>query len=241
MILAYIADDCLDLSQAWIKKGSFMEKDAKNIEFQLKNCDIFSQLAPQEIAEIAKAASFRDFDGKELIFNAGDKADGFYLIISGRVEIFRSSENGRRQVLHVLGEGQSLGEVPLFEGACYPAAAAAMEKTQTIYIRGSEFLDIAFEKPEILLEMLAVLSKRLRKFVNLIDALSLKDVSERLIGYLKENADADGTTTLDCSKAELAGRLGTIPETLSRALNKLKSDGTIEIEQNTITLQTLVC
>jgi CRP/FNR family transcriptional regulator len=228
----------LDLSQKHRKIGTFMQNSDKKIEEMLAQSVIFSQMPQGMIVEIARTANIMRFSDKEMLFNAGNKADGFYIITAGRAEVFRSSENGRKQTLHIIEEGETLGEVPLFEGARYPASAAAIGKIETIYISGEKFMDTAMNNPQILLEMLAVLSRRLRNFVNLIDDLSLKDVSSRLMGYFERQADKNGKLVLDCTKSELANRLGTIPETLSRALNKLKSDGIIEIEQNTITLQT---
>lgn len=201
----------------------------KNIEKLLSECEIFSQLPQESITLLGKTASIRRFNDKEILFSSSQKADGFYAIISGRVEVFRSSENGRKQVLHIIEEGETLGEVPLFEGGCYPASAASITEVEAIYIHGDKFMAASLNNPEILLEMLAVLSRRLRKFVNLIDDLSLKDVSQRLSQYLKERTDNNGITTIDCTKAELANRLGTIPETLSRALNKLKTEKKVVI------------
>jgi CRP/FNR family transcriptional regulator, dissimilatory nitrate respiration regulator len=215
-----------------------MRDSDKKIEDLLGESVIFSQLPGHMLSKVASTASITRFSDKELLFNAGNIAAGFYIITAGRVEVFRSSENGRKQVLHIIEEGETLGEVPLFEGGRYPASAAALGEVEAIRISGEKFMSVALDNPQILLEMLAVLSLRLRRFVNLIDDLSLKDVSSRLMGYFERQADKNGKLVLDCTKAELANRLGTIPETLSRALNKLKSDGIIEIEQNTITLQT---
>ncbi len=191
---------------------------------------LFSQLSPETLRRLAKTASIRRFSDNQLLLNAGRRAEGFYIITSGRVRIFRSSENGRVQVLHIIEQGETVGEVPLFEGGCYPASAAAIGDTQAIYLDGEKFMDAAINNPQILLEMLAVLSGRLRRFVNLIDDLSLKDVSTRLRSYLCEKADRSDQVRLECSKADLADRLGTIPETLSRAFNKLKSENIIELK-----------
>ncbi len=207
----------------------------------LGSCMLFSQLPPAAIEQLAKAAVVRRFNDRQVIFDFGRKADGFYSVLDGQVEIFRSSENGREQILHIIDEGEIFGEVPLFEGGCYPASARARGNAELIFIAGDKFIDIAFANPEILMEMLAVLSRRLRKFVDLIDDLSLKDVSARLEQYLTNIAAKDGTAVLDCSKAELANRLGTIPETISRALNRLRAAEKIVINGNTIKLLTNQC
>ncbi len=202
----------------------------------LGECGLFSQLPFDTIKQISGYATLRRFSDKQIILHCGQKACGFYIVSSGSVEVFRISETGRRQVLHLIEEGQTLGEVPMFQGGCYPASAVACGDTEAVYIDGEKFLDDAFEHPQILLEMLAVLSMRLRKFVNLIDDLSLKDVSQRLLQYITSRADKDGVFAFDCSKAELAERLGTIPETISRALNRLKTEQKISTQNAKIIL-----
>ena len=212
-----------------------MDKKSDSMRELLGGCVFFSQLPAKAIDILSSAATIRAYNDRQMIFYSGRKADGFYVILSGQAEIFRASENGREQILHIIEEGEICGEVPLFEGASYPASARARGAARAIYIDGERFLDIAFANPEILLEMLAVLSRRLRKFVELIDDLSLKDVSARLEQYLG-NIAKDGIAVLDCSKTELANRLGTLPETISRAFSKLKAAGMISIEADMIKL-----
>ena len=96
---------------------------------------------------------------------------------------------------------------------------------------------VACEHPEILLEMLAVLSGRLRRFVSLVENLSLRDATARVGAYIAALPDRDGTVTLDCSKADLAVRLGTIPETVSRSLAKLKKQGAITMRAGRIVIK----
>ncbi len=218
-----------------------MHKPENSMREHLESCILFSQLPPKAVEQLERAAAVRRVNDRQVIFDCGRRADGFYSVLSGQVEVFRSSENGREQILHIIDEGEIFGEVPLFEGGCYPASARARGDAQVLFISGEKFMDIAFSNPEILLEMLAVLSRRLRKFVDLIDDLSLKDVSARLEQYLTNIAANDGVAVLDCSKAELANRLGTIPETISRALNRLKSAEKIAISGSTIKLLTNQC
>jgi len=146
--------------------------------------------------------------------------------------------DGREQILHMFGAGEICGEVPVFEGEAYPASAVAVDTLETLYVPRKDFLALGKRRPEILLEMLAVLSLRLRRFVHLIDDLSLKEVSARVAKYLLDlHARAETETVqLDSTKATLASRLGTIAETLSRTLRKMQQRKVIDVAGRQITI-----
>lgn len=202
----------------------------------LKSCPLFSQLPENTLAKLSTSAHLREFIDGDVLFSQGKKADGFFLVVKGEIEVFCAGENGREQIMHQFAEGELCGEVPLFEGRAYPASARARGDLSAFYIVGEEFLEVAFDEPEILLEMLAVLSKRLRKFVALVENLSLRDVTARICKYLLDLPQENGVVTLDCSKIDLAARIGTIPETISRSLRKLSQQGAIQINKEHITI-----
>ena len=180
----------------------------------------------------------RTYQDGQMLFRLGDRADGFYIVVEGVLEVFRSSNNLREQTLHLLREGEVCGEVPLFSGGAYPASARARENLKAMFVPGDAFIDVAHRHPEMLLEMLAVLSKRLRHFTNIIADLSLRDVQARLANHLLQLArdQESDIVTLPSSKRQLATTLGTIPETLSRAFAKLASTGAVSIAGSTITV-----
>jgi len=147
---------------------------------------------------------------------------------------------GREQVLPLFGRGEPCGEVAVFHGGAYPATAQAMTAARTLYLSRTDFLDAARRRPELLLTMLGVLSLRLRRFVDLIDDLSLKEVSARLALRLLELAGEAGAggggVPLRVSKATLAAQIGTVPETLSRTLARMQQRGVILVEGRTVTV-----
>lgn len=226
LIISFSWAEHLDLCQLTKEK---MQIDIINA---LRTSELFSTLNSEYLEDLKKIVRLRVFGAGEILFERGKKADGFYLITDGEVEIFCSADNGREQILHNFTTGDLCGEVPLFEGSAYPASARARGDLITLYVPGSEFLDIAYDHPQILLEMLAVLSRRLKKFVQLVENLSLKDVSQRVLHYLKDLADDQGRAALDCSKIELAARIGTVPETVSRSLKKLHKQGFITAKKD---------
>lgn len=200
-------------------------------------CPLFSDLEGEDREVLARIARYRSFERQETIFHQGEAAEGFHVVAHGRVKVCRFGGEGREQVLHVLDPGAPVGEVPVFQGSSFPATAVALEPCGTLYFSRSDFLELGKRYPEILLKMMAILSGRLRHFVDLVDDLALKEVSARLARHLLEQAGPGGdAVTLDTTKAVLAGRLGTIAETLSRTLARMQRGGLIAVDGNRIEL-----
>ena len=195
----------------------------------IEHAPVFAGLADGCKNSIVKMSKYKALSEGDIIFNKGETADGMYVIGSGEIELFCANSDGKEQILHVLGEGELCAEVPLFQGGKYPASARAYTDIEFCYVDGGKFIDFACENPEILLDMLAVISLRTKKFLGMVESLSLKDVTQRLAGYLVSKAGSDGVIRLDRSKLELASELGTIPETLSRSIKKLVDIGAVEV------------
>lgn len=200
---------------------------------------LFEGLPPEQIDDIADIAVMKTFERGETIFFEGDLGIGFYMVGEGKVKIFKVSPSGKEHILHIFGNGEPFGEVPVFNGQPFPATAEALLKTQTIFFPRDRFVLLVEENPSIALSMLAVLSFRLRRFANQIENLSLKEVPARLADYLvylsKEQGEKD-VVELDISKGQLASLLGTIPETLSRIFAKMSEEGLIQVNGRHITL-----
>ena len=199
-------------------------------------CAFFSGLPDPSMGRLASVMTLMSYEAGEPLFMQGEKAEGFYVVTKGKVKVYRLGTDGREQVLHLFGEGDICGEVPVFQGGKFPASAMAATEVQALYLPGEAFLELGQVHPEIFLEMLAVLSQRLRRFVGLIDDLALKEVSARLAKYLLDLKARAGTNKveLDSTKAMLASRLGTIAETLSRTLNKMQKRQIVNVSGRTI-------
>jgi len=197
---------------------------------QLADIPLFQGLTPEHHKQLASIAVRKPFKKKQTIFAEGDAGNGFYLVISGRVKVFKISREGKEQILHIIGPGEPFGEVPVFSGEHFPAHAQAMEETRSFFIPRRAFIDLIKKNPSLAMNMLAVLSKRLRRFSALVEDLSLKEVPGRLSAYLLYLSETGGRSphlTLDISKTQLASLLGTIPETLSRILARMSSEDLI--------------
>lgn len=198
---------------------------------QLAGMPLFAGLSKEQYAALARIAIRRSFRKGERVFSEGDDGTGFYMVITGRVKIFKVSAEGKEQILHLFGPGQSFGEVSVFTGRGFPADAVTSLQTTLLFFPRMAFSALIQKDPALALNMLAQLSTRLRHFADLIEDLSLKEVPGRLAKYLLflNSKGGDREVALDVSKGQLASVLGTIPETLSRILAKMHKQGLIRL------------
>lgn len=198
---------------------------------QLSYIPLFEGLEQQQLNQLAAIVEKKRYRRGESIFIEGADATGFYILTSGKVKIYKTAPEGKEQILHIFGPGEPFGEVPVFTGRSYPANAEAIADSITLFFPRGAFINLVKQDPSLALNMLSVLSMRLKRFTALIEDLSLKEVPGRLAAYIlylsQQHQNADDLT-LDISKTQLAGILGTIPETLSRILSRMAGEGIIE-------------
>lgn len=205
----------------------------------LGDTQIFEGLPSEQLAAIAQLARHESYTKGEIIFHQGDEGNGFYVVRSGRIKVFKVGQSGKEQLLHIFGEGDHIAEVPAFDGKPFPASAEALELTELLFFPRQFFLSLLEQNPTLAVNMLKSFARHMRRFSHLVDNLSLREVPGRLATYLlrlSEQAEETDTVTLDLNKGQLAAMLGTIPETLSRVLYKLSHEGAIAVDGNTIQL-----
>ena len=199
----------------------------------MRKLPLFEGLSEPEITPFHRIAETKKYGKGKVIFSEGDPGDGFYVVAAGKVKIYKSSSDGKEQILHIYGPGHPFGEVPVFSGKRFPANAVALEKTTLVFFPRVKFLSVLTENPNLSMNLLAVLSMRLREFTVQIENLSLKEVPGRLASYLlylSKEQKQDSQVRLEISKGQLASLLGTIPETLSRIFSKMSTEGFIEVD-----------
>ena len=209
------------------------------IRQHLSQVDLFKGLTVEQLEALARIVSSKKFKKGQLVFSEGDEGAGFYLVISGRVKIYKLSPEGKEQIMHIFGPGQPFAEVPVFGGTHYPANADALENCELFFFPKKGFISLIQKNPSLAMNMLASLSQRLKQFSNLIESLSLKEVPGRLASYLLYLSDKNGSIdefNLDIAKSQLASLLGTIPETLSRIFSKMGGRELVEIDGPRITI-----
>lgn len=203
----------------------------------LRTVPLFANLPADDLRRVAEIASARRYEKRAAIFREGERADGFYVVRAGKVKVFKLSVEGKEQVLHLVGPGQSFAEATIFEGGTYPAHAEALEDSELVFLPKRPFTDLLEKNPGIALRMMASLSRWLKRMTDLVESISLRDVEARLVRYLSDELSGrglpvrDGTVLeLDVGKSVLASRLGTVPETFSRTLKKLQEEGKIRVK-----------
>jgi CRP-like cAMP-binding protein len=203
----------------------------------LSNTFLFASFTEKEIDLLLASTSLKKVGRGEQIFSEGIDATAFFIVVSGKIKIYKLSPDGKEYTLHIHGPGDLIAEAAIFDSMVYPASCMALEDTTLVRMSRKEFLNLIKEHPELSLKMMSGYSKRLRQFVAKIEELSLKDIKSRLAGYLIENSSIENGVAichLSYSKKELSSLLGTIPETLSRALAFLKQKKLIIEKDNTI-------
>jgi CRP/FNR family transcriptional regulator, dissimilatory nitrate respiration regulator len=202
----------------------------------LKKSLLFSGLDDEYLAEVAAIVVKRSFAKGESLFTDGEVASGFYLLAAGSMKLCKMSPDGREKVLHFVHHGETFAEAAFFGDGKYPAEAKALEKGEAFFFPREAFMGLLERNPRFSLNLIISLSLLLRRFARQIEELSFADVPARLAAYLvelaaKKSTTFQGTTYIDLEmkKGELASRLGTVSETLSRTFRKLKEEGLIEV------------
>jgi CRP/FNR family transcriptional regulator len=207
----------------------------------LRRCPLFAGLKEDDLKRIRAIASLRQIEKKEVLFSDGEEARGFYVILSGKVKLFKVSPEGKEQILHIVSAPDAFAEAALFLEGTYPAFAEAMTDSQLLYFPKRDFIQLIEKNPQLSINIIVTLSHFLKRFASLIEELSLKEVSSRIAKYVVDlsiKSSKEGKSPkeveLDLSKTQLALKLGTISETLSRTLAKMKAKRIIDVKKNRI-------
>ncbi|HMK52021.1 MAG TPA: Crp/Fnr family transcriptional regulator [Thermodesulfobacteriota bacterium] len=207
----------------------------------LKRCPLFAGLRDEELKRIRAIANLKRVVKREVLFSDGEEAKGFYVILSGKIKLYKISPEGKEQILHIVSAPDAFAEAALFLEGSYPAFAEALTESQLLFFPKRDFIQLIEKNPKLSINMIVSLSHFLRRFASLIEELSLKEVSSRMAKYLIDlsmRLSKEGKNSreveLDLSKTQLASKLGTISETLSRTLAKMKAKRIIDVKRNRI-------
>jgi CRP/FNR family transcriptional regulator len=210
----------------------------------LQKTALLSSLSPPELQLLAARTVRKLFSAGELLFSEGEPCNGLHIIARGKVRIFKTSISGREQVLALNGPGESVAELPVFDGGPYPASAVAIEDTEIAFISRRDFNAYCLEHPQVALKVLSVVGARLRRLVGIIEELSFTTIRHRLISALLQLAQSGGRKTergvefqLPASHQELANQLGTVRELISRNLMRLQAEGLLDVDARNIVVK----
>ncbi len=204
---------------------------------QITSLPIFQGLDEDQFTELISTAERREYKKGEIIFSEGDEGSGLYVVETGKIKIFKLSFEGKEHIFHIYGPGKIFGEVAVFSGKKFPAFAQAISPSSLIFFPKKEISFLISENPSLAFNMMASLSMRLREFTVMVENLALKDVPARMASYLivlSREQDNISTVTLPITKNQIAGLLGTTPETISRIFTRMVNEKLINVDNKAI-------
>jgi CRP-like cAMP-binding protein len=198
----------------------------------LSQIPLFAGLSETEARALSQRAVERRFASGDMLFWEGAACEGIFLIVEGSVKIFKMSASGRELMLALETAPSSVAELPLFDGGPYPASVRALENVRTLFIDKDDFRQVCRQFPEVAIKVLGVVGRRLRHLVGVVEAMTFGSVTERLARMLLDAAQQAGCDPFDLplTHQEIASRLGTVREVVSRNLARFRGEGLLRIE-----------
>jgi CRP-like cAMP-binding protein len=200
----------------------------------LQRTALFGCLTEKELADVAQRAVEIHFKKGEMLFLSGEEAKGLFVVVSGRIRVFEQNPEGREQVMHVDTAGSVLADVPVFDDGPYPASAVSELDAEVLFIDKSHMHQCCLRYPSLALTALRLMASRVRRHAQLVKALSFHDVGHRLASFLITEGQHAGSPAegriafqLLLSNQEIASRIGSVRDVVSRAFARLKHDGLI--------------
>ncbi len=203
----------------------------------LRHTALFGGLSDPELSSLASRAVERKLSRGEILFMAGDEAAGLFVVTEGALRAYREGVDGREQIIHVERAGATIAELPVFDDKPYPSTVAAEENSTVLFLAKTDVLALCLANPEVALTALKLMSGRLRKCAELVEALSLREVDQRLARWLLTEARSRGKRLSDklelnlvLTNQQIAAHIGSVREVVSRALARLQQNGLIEVD-----------
>ena len=221
-----------------------MHNDKTAIPQLLASLPLFAQVGEEAIAHLAAATREKRLARGEVLFQRGDPARGFHVVLRGQIKLAFSSAQGNEKVVEIIGPQQSFGEAVMFMDRPYPVFAEALSDTLLLTIGKNAISELLERDPHFAKRLLAGLSARLHSLVRDVESYTLRSSTQRLIGYLLQDCQSpdaerpagEQTIALPTSKQVIASRLNLTPETLSRIFAELTQAGLISVHGKQVTI-----
>mgnify|MGYP001381286410 FL=1 len=209
----------------------------------LENVPIFADLEEPDLKKIEKLGLRKKYKKGNIVVLEKEMGAALFVIISGKVKIVRTDENGREVILSIFGPGEFFGEMSLLDGLARSASVVALAKAELFMIHRRDFLKLVNEHPQVAISLLGELTTRLRKADTQIKSLSLRDASGRVANVILMLADdigvfRKGKVEIDelPLQQDMANMAGTSRETVSRMLHQFIREGHLQLEGNKLTM-----
>lgn len=203
----------------------------------LRQVPLFAPLGPDELAHVAAIVVERTYDRGDIILLEGDRAGALQYVRQGLVKVFKTSPEGKEQVLRLIGAGQTFNDVPALDGGPNPASAAAMEPSVVYAVGSRQLRQLIVERPAVAEAAVSTLAAALRHLVALVEDLSFRHVTARVAKILLDQEEAaarGGAKAHRLTQQEMAAMAGTAREMVGRALKDLEAAGAIEMRQGRV-------
>jgi CRP/FNR family transcriptional regulator, cyclic AMP receptor protein len=208
-----------------------------------RSVPIFSELKDEDIARLAEVAVRRRYPKDTVVFFEKDEADTFFVIESGRIKVTILGDDGREIILSILSPGDFFGEIALLDDDPRSATAIAIEDTELLCLARADFQSVMEQNVSITLGLIKVLTARLRRANHQISTIALLDVYGRVARVILDMAREEGRRLRDgriafrrATHQEIANRIGTTRETVTRMFKDLERQGMIHVEGREIIL-----
>ena len=217
-----------------------MDLQQFDIPRYLANLPLFEEIAPADLQRLAQGCRLRNFSRGEKIFSVGMPCEEFHVTVTGQVKLFALSPSGQEKVIELAGPGISFAEALVFTGKPYIINAQALSESCVLSVGKAAVVREIEDDPRFAMRMLAGISRRLHGLVHDVQAYSLHNGMQRVIGYLLHPLEENPATSsalkvsLPVSKATIASRLSITPEYFSRVLHELESAGLISVDKREI-------
>ena len=203
---------------------------------RLKSIPYFAGLSSVELESIKALVFEVEAERGKLLLLEGEPSEALYFVVSGAVKVFKSSPDGKEQILQIMRPGEAFNEVPVFDGGLNLASAQAMGPVVIYGIKKGNLETILRNNSKIALNAVRVLSQKLRHVVSLVEDLSFRHVSARVAKILLEYASDGSGAGEKLTQQEMAAMAGTAREMIGRSLKELVDEGIIRLERHRIVI-----
>ena len=204
----------------------------------LKQSHLFTSLSEKQLERVYRHSRVVELEEGQLLFAQGEEVTCFYMVLNGKIKLFRVSPDGQEKIIEIIRQGGVFAEALMFmDQPHYPVSSAALSDTVVVGIDAKDFKAMLWDSVDTCLLLLGDMSFRLRKLVHEIDTLTLHSGTCRVANYILQHApDGEDCFQLETAKSVIAARLSVKPETFSRIIKSLRGENILSIDGNKITI-----
>lgn len=212
------------------------QKNDSTIKQCLLQHHLFSKLTELQLDRVYQFSQAVHLDEGQILFNQAEKVKAFYMVLSGKIKLFRMSADGQEKIIEIVKAGEVFAEALMFtDQTDYPVSAAALAETEVLSISSVKFKNMLWDSTDTCLLLLGDMSLRLRRLISEIDKLTLHSGTCRVASYLiQEMPEGQKEFKLEIPKNIIAARLSIKPETFSRIIKSLSNKGILSIDGNSV-------